>query len=71
MQYDRNQLLRLAQSSEGRQLLSLLQKNGGAELQNAISRASGGDYDGAKTILSSLLATPDAQELLKRLEEQA
>lgn len=71
MQYDRDQLLRMAQSSQGQQLLTLLQKKGGAQLQNAISRASGGDYEGAKTILSSLLATPEAKALMKQLEEQS
>lgn len=70
MQYDMSEILRLAQSPAGQKLLSLLQQSGGAQLQNAISSASNGDYTQAKQTLSSLLADPEAQKLLKQLEEQ-
>lgn len=66
---DFSQLLKLAQSPAGQQLLSMLQQSGGAELQNAISKASTGDYSDAKKTLSSLLSTPEAQALLKKMEE--
>lgn len=69
MEYDMSQLLRLAQSPAGQQLLTLLQKNGGDTLQNAVSQASQGNFTQAKQTLSSLLSNPEAQKLLKQLEE--
>ena len=62
-----SQLLRLAQSPAGQQLFSLLQQNGGTELQDALAKASMGDYAQAKQALSSLLSSPEAQELIRQL----
>lgn len=67
---DMSELFRLAQTPAGRQLLFLLQKKGGNRLQEAIASVGTGDYTRAKTILSDLLSSPDAQALLKELEEQ-
>lgn len=67
---DMSELFRLAQTPAGRQLLFLLQKKGVNRLQEAITSAGTGDYTKAKTILSDLLSSPDAQALLKELEEQ-
>lgn len=67
---DLSQLKKLAQSSAGQQLISLLQRSGGNTLQEAVIKASAGDYAQAKDILNSLLNTPEAQALLKQLEEQ-
>lgn len=66
---DLSQLIKLAQSSAGQQLLSLLQRSGGEALQSAIAKASAGDYREAQKQLSSLLSTPEAQALLKQMEE--
>lgn len=66
---DMSQLLKLAQSPAGQQLLSLLQHSGGRDLENAIAKASTGDYSEAQKSLSSLLSTPEAQALLKQMEE--
>lgn len=60
-------LLRLAQSPAGQQLLALLQRDGGAELRSAMTKAASGDYEQAKQALSPLLASPEAQALLKQL----
>lgn len=57
----------MAGTPAGRQLLALLQKNGGQELQQAMNRAAAGDYEAAKQALSGLLASPEAQALLKKL----
>lgn len=70
MQYDMSELMRLAQSPAGQQLIALLQRSGGQELQNAVEKAAQGDYGQAKQALSSLLSNPQAQALLKKLEEQ-
>ena len=67
---DYNQLLRLAQSPEGMKLLKLLQQTGGDSLKTAAYAASSGDFQQAKAILSSLLNNPEAEKLLKKLEER-
>lgn len=67
---DLSQLKKMAQSSAGQQLISLLQRSGGNSLQKAVAKASAGDYAQAQAVLSSLLKTPEAQALLKQLEEQ-
>ncbi len=69
MQYDLSELMQLAQSPAGQQLLSLLQRTGGNTLQEAVNQASAGNFDQAKQVLSSLLASGEAQVLLKKLEE--
>lgn len=59
--------LRLAQSPAGRQLLTALQQQNDAQLQKVISAATAGDYEKAKSSLSSLLDAPEIQALLKQL----
>ncbi len=70
MQYDMSALLRLAGSSQGQKLISYLQSAGGSELQQAMAQAAAGNYTQAKSTLSSLLEDPQAQALLKALEEK-
>lgn len=67
---DLSELIRLAQTPAGRQLIALLQKQGSSRLQKALASAASGDYTNAQAILSELLASPDAQVLLKELEGQ-
>lgn len=69
MQYDMNEILRLARSPAGQQLVALLQRNGGEELEKALSNASAGNYDAARQSISSLLRAPEVQAILKQLEE--
>ena len=64
-----DQLMKLAQSPAGQQLLAMLQRNGADTLQNAIAMAAAGDYQEAKQTLSALLSSPQAQALLKQMEE--
>lgn len=66
---DMTELFRLAQTPAGRQLIAMLQKSGGARLNEAIAKAASGDYAQAKETLSDLLSSPEAQVLLKELEE--
>ena len=67
---DMGELIRIAQTPAGRKLIGLLQKHGSFQLQKAVSCAAAGDYATAKGILTELLSTPEAQTLLKELEEQ-
>lgn len=64
-----SELIRMAQTPAGQQLIALLQKQDGAQLQQAITYAVSGDYNRAKEILSKLLSSPEAQTLLKKLED--
>lgn len=66
---DMTELFRLAQTPAGRQLIAMLQKSGGARLNEAITKAAAGDYAQAKENLSDLLSSPEAQVLLKELED--
>ena len=67
---DFSQLIKLAQSPAAKQLISMLQSSGGSTLQDAIQKASAGDYEQAKAMLAPLLSNPQAQSLLKQLEDQ-
>lgn len=67
---DLAKLSRLAQTEDGKKLLWLLQKGGGDRLQAAAAQASQGNYKGAKAMLASVLASDEAQALLKKLEAQ-
>ncbi len=66
---DMSQIMKLAQSPAGQQLISLIQRSSRGELEQALSKANSGDYSGAKDALSTLLSSPEAQKLLKQLEE--
>lgn len=60
-------IMALARSPAGRQLLALLQQSGGNELQQAAAMAGSGDMDGAKQLLTPLLADPQIRALLAQL----
>lgn len=64
-----SELMKLAQSPAGQQLLAMLQNAKGGALENAFAQASAGNMEAAKNALSPLLSTPQAQTLLKQMEE--
>ena len=59
--------LRLAKSPAGQQLLAMLRQTDGDALQQVMQQAAAGDYTQAKTTISQLLSTPEAQKLLEQL----
>lgn len=59
---------RLAQTETGQKLISLLQTQNRQQLQTAMKQASSGDYEQLKRTLSTFMASPEAQALLKQLE---
>lgn len=59
---------RLAQTDAGKKLLALLQSQNSPQLQRAMEQASSGNYSQLKDTLGSLVASPEAQALLKQLE---
>lgn len=67
--FSMQEALRLAQSDAGQQLLALLQRQDQGSLQQAARSAADGDYRSARETLAALLASREAQSLLKQLEE--
>lgn len=63
---DFSEVMRLAQTPEGRQLISLLQNSDSEALRAALSSAKEGNFDQAKNTLSGILSTPEAQALMKQ-----
>lgn len=64
------QLMKLAQSPAGQQLMAMLQRSDSTQLRSAMASATAGDMEQAKSILSSLLSDPEAQNLIKQLGDQ-
>lgn len=62
--------MRLAQTDNGQRLLSLLKQSDPEQLQKAAAFASAGDYEQLKQTMHSLINSPEAQELLRKLEKQ-
>ena len=61
------QLRRVLGSNEGRQLLALLAADGGTRLREAAAAVKRGDHTAAMAILQPVLATEQAQALLRTL----
>ena len=64
-----NQLLKLAQSPAGQRLWALLQQSGGKEMTQLRNAAAAGDIQQINQMLSTLLSGPEAESLLRQLEE--
>lgn len=65
---DYAQILRMAKSPEGQKLIAMLQQADSTSVSAAMKSAQTGDYDSARSALSSLLSSPEIQQLLKQLE---
>lgn len=66
--FDLQKAMALANSDAARQLFALLQGNDQAQLQAAMSLAAAGDMESAKQILAHMIASPQAQALLQKLQ---
>lgn len=64
---DYSDIIRFAQSPEGRRLIAMLRQTDSGALDRAVGAAKTGDYTGAQSALSGILNTPEARELLKKL----
>ena len=58
---------RLANTPQGQQLMRHLQTADAGQLQKAMDAANRGNYKEAGTLLSSLLSSPEAQQLIRQL----
>lgn len=62
------QAKRLAKTPEGQKLMAMLQQKDDTTLQKAMAEASAGNFKEAGSILQSLLSSPEAQQLIRRME---
>ena len=61
---------RLANTQEGKRLMQLLQQEDNGQLEKAMAQANAGNYKEAGNLLQSLLASPEAQKLIRQLGEK-
>lgn len=61
------QAQRLAQTPEGQELIRKLQETDNTALQKAMENASAGNYKEAGKALSSMLSSPEIQQLIRQL----
>ncbi len=61
------QAARLASTPAGQQLYQMLRQQQGHDLENAIAKANAGDYSQLQQTVSALMASPEAQALIKQL----
>jgi len=66
---DMNELMKIAASPAGQKLLALLQ-NSAVDMTRLSQDASTGNYAAVKSQLAGILASDDAQHLLKQLENR-
>lgn len=67
--FSMNEAMRMAQSDAGKQLFALLQSTQGAELRTVMEQAAAGNYGQAKQMIQALMASQQAQALLKQMQE--
>ena len=63
------EIKRMIQSPEAQKLIAMLNQDGGATLKKASEAAGRGEYDAVKQLLSPKLQSPEAEDLLRRLEK--
>lgn len=64
---DFSEILKLAQTPQGRRLIAMLQSSDPAALGSALTNAKAGDFEAAKSALSGILEDPEAQALLRSM----
>ena len=67
--FSMKEAMRLANSPAGKQLAQLLQQADQQTLNDAVRKAQQGNYEDAARQLQNLMASPQAQALLKELEK--
>ena len=65
---DMQEAMKLAQSDAARQLFALLNSSNQAMVNTALTQAAAGNMDQARQTLQQLLATEQAQQLLRQLQ---
>lgn len=68
--FSEQQIRRVLGSPEGQKLLQLLSRDGGAALRQAAQAMRAGDYALAQQLLSPVMQSPQAQQLIAKLNEK-
>lgn len=61
------ELMKIANSPDGKKLLNLVQQQGGAGLSSAMQQAESGDYSSIEELITKIMDNPEAGELIKRI----
>ena len=69
--FTKQQLAAVLSTPEGRQLLTLLSRDGGSALSQAAQALRNGDAELAKSIVSPLMQSDEAQALIEKINERA
>ena len=69
--FTKQQLAAVLSTPEGRQLLTLLSRDGGSALSHAAQALKNGDAELAKSLVSPMLQSSEAQALIAKINEQA
>lgn len=64
---DYGELLKIANSPDGQKLLSMIQERGGDQYAQAMQQAEHGDYSGAKEMISKIMSSPEAMQLIEKI----
>ncbi len=64
---DFSELMRIANSPAGQELISLVQKNKDEHFDEAMQQAQAGDFSQAKAMISQILSTQEARDLMKKI----
>ncbi|MGM9605068.1 MAG: hypothetical protein ACI3XG_08375 [Faecousia sp.] len=64
---DFSELMKIANSPAGQELISLVQKNKGEHFDEAMQQAQAGDFSQAQAMISQILSTPEAKDLMKKI----
>lgn len=62
-----SELMKIAGSPAGQELMALIQEKKDAHFEEAMQQAQTGDFSQAKQVLSQMLSSKEAQELLKKI----
>jgi len=68
-EFSLRQAAAMAKSEAGQELLGLLQRQHADQLQNAMQQAKAGNFAQVKEMMEAMLASEQAQQLLKKMQE--
>ena len=68
--FSEQQIRSVLGSPEGQKLLQLLNQDGGVALRQAAQAMRAGDYTAAQRVLSPMMQSPQAQQLIAKLNEK-
>ena len=68
-EFSLRQAAQMAKSEAGQQLIGLLKSQHGDQLQSAMQQAQAGNFAQVKEMMEAMMASEQAQQLLKKMQE--